>query len=298
MRVALLGLGAMGSRMAARLLAAGHDLAAWNRSPGAAGPLRAAGARVAPSPRAAAEGAEVVLAMLRDDPASEAVWTDPREGALGAMAPGAIAVECSTLSIDWTRRLAALAGARGVAFLDAPVLGSRPQAEDGALIFLVGGAAEIVERSAPILDALGRARHHLGGNGAGAAAKLAANALFAVQVAALAEALGLLRTAGVDAARVVTALAATPVFSGAAQGAARGMLSGSHAPQFPVELVLKDLGCVASGGAPAPMAAAAAGVMAAAAGRGWGGENLTVAARLYDASAQPAAVLDGRPGAG
>jgi len=298
MRIALLGLGAMGSRMAARLLAAGHELTVWNRAAAAAEPLRAAGARVASSPRDAADGAEIVLAMLRDDPASEAVWTDPAEGALGAMAPGALAVDCSTLTIGWVRRLAALAEARGVAFLDAPVLGSRPQAEDGALIFLLGGAAEATERAAPVLDALGKARHHLGGNGAGAAAKLAANALFAVQVAALAEALGLLRGAGVEMARAVTALAATPVFSPAAQGAARGMLAGSHAPQFPVDLVIKDLGCVAGSGAPAPMAAAAAQVMGAAAGRGWGGENLTVVARLYDGSARPAAILDARPGAG
>ena len=298
MRVALLGLGAMGSRMAARLVAAGHDLTVWNRDAAAAEPLRAAGARVAASPRAAADGAEIVLAMLRDDPASEAVWTDPAAGALGGMAPGALAVECSTLTIRWVRRLAALAEARGIAFLDAPVLGSRPQAEDAALIFLVGGAAAAVERAAPVLDALGRARHHLGGHGAGAAAKLAANALFAVQVAALAEALGLLREAGVETARAVAALAATPVFSAAAQGAARGMLSGSHAPQFPVALVLKDLSCVAGVGAPAPMAAAAAAVMVAAAERGWGGENLTVVARLYDGPAPPAAVLDARPGAG
>ena len=104
-KIAFLGLGAMGSRMAARLLAAGHAVTVWNRSAERTAPLVEQGAQAAATPADAAAGAEVVIAMLRDDSASEAVWCDPETGAAVGMAEGALAIECSTLTVDWTRRL-------------------------------------------------------------------------------------------------------------------------------------------------------------------------------------------------
>jgi 3-hydroxyisobutyrate dehydrogenase-like beta-hydroxyacid dehydrogenase len=278
-RIAFLGLGAMGSRMASRLVAQGAQVTVWNRSAGAAAPLVAAGARRAATPREAVTGAGLVLAMLRDDEASRTVWNN----ALAGVEPGALAIECSTLTIAWVRELAALAAARGVRFLDAPLAGSRPQAEAGALIFLAGGAADDLAAAEPVLRLMGGAVHHAGPSGAGAAVKLAVNALLGVQVAAVAELLGMLRASGAEAARAVEIIGATPVCSPAAKAAAGAMLSGAFAPLFPVELAEKDLGYLldASGGASLPVAAAVRGVMAQAIAQGLGADNITGIARLY-----------------
>jgi 3-hydroxyisobutyrate dehydrogenase len=193
MRIAVLGLGAMGSRMAARLLGAGHQVSVYNRSAGPAHDLVAAGAVAGKTPRAAAEGAEIVIAMVRDNEASRAIWCDEQDGALRGFGAGAIAIESSTLTPGWVRELGAEVQQAGARFLDAPVVGSRPQADAGQLIHLVGGDADIFDRAKGVLSALGGAAHHVGPVGAGARLKLAVNALFGVQVAALAELLALLK---------------------------------------------------------------------------------------------------------
>ncbi|HVM83088.1 MAG TPA: NAD(P)-dependent oxidoreductase, partial [Candidatus Binatia bacterium] len=182
-RIAFLGLGAMGSRMAAQLLSADHALVVWNRSPEKTDALRAAGAEGAASPRAAAEGADFVLAMVRDDQASREIWLDRETGALASIRRDAVAIECSTLGLQWVAELSVRCKAGGVAFLDAPLAGSRPQAEQRQLIFFVGGDPEVFARAEPILKAMGAAIHHAGLNGAGALTKLVANALFGIQVA-------------------------------------------------------------------------------------------------------------------
>ena len=136
-RVAVLGLGIIGSGIAQNLLGAGFPLAVYNRSRARAEQLGAMGARVAQTPRDAAGDADVVIAAVANDEASEAVWLG-EDGALLAAAPQATLVECSTLSTTWVGRLAA-AQARDVAFLDAPVLGSKEAARAGELRLLVGG---------------------------------------------------------------------------------------------------------------------------------------------------------------
>lgn len=284
-RLAVLGLGAMGARMAARLLAAGHAVTVWNRDPARAAPLVAAGAVLAPTPRAAAADAGIVLAMVRDDPASAAVWTDPATGALAGMATGAVAVDCSTLTPAHVRRMADVAAGRGVAFLDAPVAGSRPQAEAGQLVFMAGGAADDLARVEPVLRAMGAAVHHAGPVGAGATVKLAVNAMLAVQVAALAELLGFLRQGGVDPARAVEIVGATSVASPAAKAAAGAMLAGAFEPQFPIDLAAKDMGYViataGARGAPAPVATTVRDVLDGAVRQGLGPANLPALAGLY-----------------
>ena len=285
-KIAFLGLGAMGSRMAPRLIAAGHDLTVWNRSEGKTGALVELGAQAAETPRAAAMGADLVIAMLRDDGASASVWRDPETGALAGMIPGAVAIECSTITVGHARSLAKACETAGCAFLDAPLAGSRPQAEAGRLIFLVGGPAATLERARPALMAMGGAVHHLGDAGAGAAAKLMVNALFGVQLAAVAELIGFARRSGVDAARAVEALGETPVVSPAAKGAAQAMLARAFAPAFPIDLVSKDFGLVAQTaaeiGARLPVAEAAGAVYEQAAAQGFAADNITAVAQLYD----------------
>jgi 3-hydroxyisobutyrate dehydrogenase len=279
--IAFLGLGAMGSRMAGNLIAKGFSLTVWNRTPEAAAPLAERGARVAASPRAAAKGADIVFSMVRDDAASAAVWLDPEAGALSGIREGALAIECSTLSLAQTARVHAAGAARGVDVLDAPVAGSRPQADARQLIFLVGGEAEALEVAQPALEAMGAAIHHAGRAGAGMAVKLAVNELLAVQVAALAELTGFLARAGVAPDRGLAIIAETPVASPSLKGAAASMTAGAYAPMFPAALAEKDLAFLAASGADAPMAEAARAVMARAMAAGYGGDHLTGVARLY-----------------
>ena len=146
-RVAILGLGIMGGGMAGQLIAKGLDVTVWNRDPAKAAALGEAGARIATSPADAASGADFVVAMLANDDASRAVWLG-ENGALGAMRGAAIAIECSTLTVDWTAELAAAAAARGIGFVDAPVTGTKPQAASGTLRFFAGGEEETLARAA------------------------------------------------------------------------------------------------------------------------------------------------------
>lgn len=225
LNVALLGLGIMGGGMAGNLLKAGFPLAVYNRTRAKAAPLAAAGARVAETPRAAAEGADVVIAMVGDDAASRAIWLGA-DGALAGMPAGAVVVECSTLSLEWVRELAGLAGERGLAFLDSPVTGSKDAAAAGELRLLVGGDAAALERARPALEAISQRIFHFGPVGAGATVKLVNNLMGAVQVAVLGEGLLLAERAGLDMEQVVpfiiNAAPGSPIVKGkAARIAAR-----------------------------------------------------------------------------
>lgn len=286
-RIAFLGLGAMGRRMAMRLLKAGHDVTVWNRTPAACDVLIAAGAAPADTPAAAARGAEVVMAMLRDDPASRLVWLSAEDGALSAMADGAVAVECSTLTPGWVRALAADCARRGIAFSDSPVAGSLPQAEAGQLHFLSGGTDTVLDRIEPILRAMGAGLHRGGAAGAGTVLKLMVNAFYGVQVAVLAEIHGVLRQTDLDPEAAVETLAALPVTSPASAMAMKSMLSDTFPSAFPVHLVDKDFGYVVAAaaalGTPMPVAGAASGVFRQAVSRGFGADNITGVVQLYRA---------------
>ncbi|WP_281178270.1 NAD(P)-dependent oxidoreductase [Sphingomonas sanxanigenens] len=242
--VAVLGLGLMGSGMARRLLAAGFDVAVWNRSAAKTAPFADTPARVAGSPAEAAAGAAIVIAMLADDDVSRSVWAG-EGGALAAMAPGAIAIESSTLTGEWIAELAAAAAARGVDLLEAPVTGSRDQAATGALRFLVGGEAAVLERARPALAAMGSTIVHLGPVGSGAVVKLANNFLCGVQVACLAEAVALFERRGLDAEQAVSILTEGAPGSPLVKAVSRRMLDRAYDPHFLPLLMAKDLGYAA-----------------------------------------------------
>ncbi|MGY2374374.1 NAD(P)-dependent oxidoreductase [Pseudomonas sp. SDO524_S393] len=282
--IAVLGLGAMGSRMALNLLRAGHAVTVWNRSAKAAEELVAAGARQATTPREAASGASIVLSMVRDDAASRDVWLSPEHGAAAGMAPDSIAIESSTVSHEWILALGKALQVKGLALIDAPVSGSRPQAEAAQLVFLVGGAPAVVEAARTVLLAMGTSLHHVGPLGAGALVKLATNALLGVQVTTLAELFGMLGKQGVDLTKAFDAVAATSVSSVASQRSAASMAAGNFAPQFPVTLIEKDFGYVvsAAGGAQlAPTIEASRQVFGTAIEQGLGDLNMTGVVRLF-----------------
>ncbi len=195
--VALLGLGTMGHGMAANLLKAGFPLTVYNRTRAKAEALEAMGASVADTPAAAAEDAAVVIAMLADDDASREIWLGS-EGALAAMQPGSVLAECSTLSPWWVAELATKAGESALRMVEAPVTGSRPQAEAGQLLFLVGADESALAAIEPVLRVMSREILHLGPVGSGTQLKLINNFLCGVQVTSFAEALAWIERSGLN----------------------------------------------------------------------------------------------------
>lgn len=240
-KIAFLGLGAMGSRMAQNLIAAGHDVCVWNRSPKRAKPLVAAGAMSAPTPRQAVKGAEIAISMLTDDEASRSVWMGD-EGALGGLDPTALVVESSTVSPTYIAELAHAARNQGAVFIDAPVAGSRPQAAAGELIFMAGGHTQDVARFEPVALTMGKAVLHAGETGQGSVLKMLVNALLAVQTAAISELLAYSEVQGLDPQKALTLLTPTPVMSPATQISGQMILKGEHTPMFTIDLLVKDLG--------------------------------------------------------
>lgn len=227
-RIAFAGLGRMGQGMATRLLGAGHDLVVYNRTPERAAALIAAGAASAATPREAAQGADAVFAMLADDQASREVWLGP-SGVLAAdLAPGAFAVECSTLSHGWALELADAATARGLRYLDCPVTGLPDAAAAGRLTLLAGGEAADLEAARPLLAPLSAEVLHFGPAGAGTAYKLIVNLMGAVQIAGAAEGMAMAERAGLDLDQVARAIASGQAASPQVVRNSRRMADGGH----------------------------------------------------------------------
>lgn len=236
MNVAVVGLGAMGTRVAMRLLGAGHEVHVWNRSPHKAQPLVDRGAVAVSSPAEAAACSEALVTMVADSVALRAV-TSGAEGIAAGADPSLIVVEMSTVGPEATLELDAKLPA-GVGLIDAPVLGSIAEAESGSLTVLVGGPKMLVDRVRPLLDPLGR-MVHLGSLGSGAAAKLVANAALFGEVALLGETILLGRRLGLADAGIFETLADTPL---AAQAERRRpmIVSGEYPRRFALSLARKD----------------------------------------------------------
>jgi 3-hydroxyisobutyrate dehydrogenase len=282
--VAFIGLGAMGSRMASNLLKAGHVVTVCDLAADAVKRLADSGAKTAASAREAAQGNDFVVAMVRDDDISRKVWLDTTSGALAGMKPEAVAIECSTITPAWARELGESISMNGVAMLEAPVSGSTPQAQNGQLVFLVGGDAETLERAEPLLKGMGSGVQHAGPVGAGALAKLVTNTLMGVQLSTIAEMIGMLNREGVDPRRVLDAVAATPLWSPHLSNDVDSMLSGNFEPHFPIKLLVKDLNYTvktAGGDALVPTVSAVRAVFQKAMNEKLGDLNMTAVVKLF-----------------
>jgi 3-hydroxyisobutyrate dehydrogenase-like beta-hydroxyacid dehydrogenase len=235
--IAFLGLGQMGTPMAARLLEAGHDLTVWNRTGAKTEPLVAQGAAAAASPAEAVAGADAVITMLADPPALEQVlFAD--DGVVGALRPGQWLIDMSTVGPDTIHSVRQRLPGQNT-LVDAPVRGSVPEATAGRLIIFVGASPEAFAYVEPLLAPLGTP-HHVGGPGAGAAAKLVANLTLGVTITALGEALALGQSLGLDRATVLDVLAETPI--GATAKIKRPNIeAGTYPPAFKLRHALKDL---------------------------------------------------------
>jgi 3-hydroxyisobutyrate dehydrogenase len=205
-RVAFIGLGRMGHGMAGRYVDAGFQVALWNRSRAKADDLIARGARWATAPGDAAVDADAVVTMVADDEVSRSVWLG-KDGAAGAMKPGALAIECSTVSyrhaLDMSREL----GARGLTYIDCPVTGLPDTAASGELTLLVGADPADLEKARPFLTPISSTVRHFGQIGSGTVYKLINNLLGAIQIAGLAEGLAIAEQAGLDMKLVLEAVA-------------------------------------------------------------------------------------------
>jgi 3-hydroxyisobutyrate dehydrogenase-like beta-hydroxyacid dehydrogenase len=268
--VGFIGLGGMGSRMARRLLEAGHEVVVWNRTPERAAELVELGATQAESPSDAARRADVVITMLSDPAALWAVVEGPSGIAAGADESLTV-IEMSTVGPAAVARLASLLP-EGTGFLDAPVLGSLSEAESGKLKIFVGGRESLMNRWTPLLSALGDPMH-VGPLGAGAAAKLVANTTLFGVLATLGEALALGQGLGLSPDTTFDVLATTPLAAQAERRRA-AVESGEYPRRFALSLGVKDLDLIveaaAAAGVDLRVAAAARAWLAEAEAAGWG----------------------------
>jgi 3-hydroxyisobutyrate dehydrogenase-like beta-hydroxyacid dehydrogenase len=243
--IGFVGLGTMGHGMAHRLLSCGRSLQVYNRTPQRADDLRQAGARVCPTPRAAALGAHVVFISVADAVALRSVSDGP-DGVLSAVRPDAIVVNMSTVAPEDVRDLARKAARRGVRTLDAGVLGNGAQACQGALRAYVGGDAAVLAACRPWLDDLAKEVVHVGPLGAGMQLKLALNLVMGLEMQAMAEAVAFADSLGLDRARVLDAIAGGGFGSPVMKFKARRMAAKAYGdPDFRLALMAKDLGLVA-----------------------------------------------------
>jgi len=239
--VAVLGTGIMGAAMARNLLWVGMEVRAWNRTREKAEPLAEDGAKVTDTPAEAAEGADFLITMLSDAGAvEEAVGGN----VLPALAEDGVWLQMSTVGTEWSDRLEKLAAERGVAYVDAPVLGTKQPAEQGALIVLASGPEEVRERSQPVFDAVGSKTLWLGPAGAGSRLKLVVNNWIVGLIGVLAETTALAEATGVDPARFLEVIEGGPLGLPYAQIKGKMMIEEEFSTSFSLRLARKDAALV------------------------------------------------------
>ena len=278
MNVGFIGLGIMGSRMAANLLKAGHDLTVHNRTKEKAEELLERGATWAASPAAVVQEVDILITMLAHPEAVEETALGD-EGFLVTMREGQLWVDSSTLNPSFSKRMAKEANARGIRFLDAPVSGTKAPAESGDLTFFVGGSEEDVSRAQPLFEAMGKATKHVGDNGMGTSLKVVVNHMLATSMAAFAEGVAFGEGLGLSQEVLFDTLIGGPLVP-AFMGAKREKLeAGDYTPDFPLKWMQKDMQMVATAaydaGVPMPLANLTKELYQAAVRRGHGDEDFS-----------------------
>ena len=245
MKIGIAGIGRMGAAIGLRLMEVGHELTVWNRSAAKAKPLAEAGAKVVAAPKALADGVEVIITILTDDAAIDAVYAGP-SGLLAGSVKGKLVIEMSTVRPETEIALAEKVRGKGAAFVECPVGGSIGPARQGKLIGLMGAEPADAERARPILEQLCRRLEHVGPVGAGATMKFAINLPLMIYWQALGEAVALCRPLGLDSARLKDLFADTSGGTNAVKNrgpAIAAMLAGKDpgAVGFDIDSGRKDL---------------------------------------------------------
>ena len=259
-KIAYLGMGTMGSGMAANLTKAGHEVSAWNRTPKTSPVLQDAELRVTTDLATALEGAEVVMYCLSDDAAVDDLVFGSHN-LLEHVPAGAVIIDLSTIDPETSNRERAAFEAKGHAFLDAPVFGTKGEAEGAGLWIVVGGPKDVFDSVLPLFQAISETVHYMGEGGKGTSMKLVGNLLVASQLQALGEALTLAKKAGLNLADVQEVLDVadfrTPIYN----GVGRGAQAGDYTVNFALKLMLKDAKLIQDFagrlGSPVPTAATA-----------------------------------------
>ena len=276
-RIGFLGLGIMGSRMAANLARAGFPLSVWTHTAGKAARWASEhGATACATPAEVARRSDVLVSMVVDGEQVAQILLG-EDGAVHGAHAGMLCVDCSTIAPSDTRRIGAELLEREVRMLDAPVTGSSPRAQDGTLTIMVGGATEDLARARPLLETMGRLIVHVGELGQGEMLKLINNALGAANAAALAEALLLARATGVNLDAFVEVTMAGSGASAQLQMKSKPMREHDYTTLFKTAHLLKDvrlcLDEAQAAGVPFPSAAHARSLLVATVGRGHGEED-------------------------
>lgn len=284
-KIAFIGLGTMGKPMAANLLNKGFTVTVYNRSAEKALELAELGADVASTPAVAAKGADVVITMLSNDAAVlDAVLG--HNGVIQEITAGQTVIDCSTVSPETSLRIHAALAERSVEFLDAPVTGSKPQAEAGILAFMVGGSQAVTESMRPVFEAMGSRVIYLGPSGSGAYAKLANNTMVAINALSLIEGLSIITKAGIDAEQFLQIVSSGGANSRIAEMKSGKILSRDFSNQFSLQLMLKDLLLANQVSShfqlPSPMLKAATGVFQMGLSKGLGEEDLSAIVQCYE----------------
>ena len=238
--VALLGTGTMGAGMARNIAAAGIPLRVWNRTREKAEPLAEVGARVADSPADAVRGADIVITMLFDVDSVESALAEARDG----LAPGTILLQQSTVGVEGTDRLLALADELGLVYVDAPVLGTKKPAEEGALVVLASGPEDARSAVEPVLDAIGSRTVWVGEAGQSTRLKLVANSWVLTVVEGIAEALTLAKALGIEPQQFLDVVKGGAMDAPYVQLKGKAMLEGDFTPAFGLDGAAKDAGLI------------------------------------------------------
>jgi 3-hydroxyisobutyrate dehydrogenase-like beta-hydroxyacid dehydrogenase len=282
-KVGFIGLGIMGEPMCRNVLAGGHDVVVYNRTPAKMAPLTSAGARAASSLAELVRRSEFVITMVSDPAAVRDVVT-ARGGLLSALSPGMTYIDMTTVSPETSREIAVLVRGTGASFLEAPVLGSRRPAAEGTLVILTGGNAEVSRRSEPLLRTMGRKVVYMGDTGMAAHMKLIINQIMGALLCVFAEAALTGMAAGLPAEKVLEVIEDSVVASPAIRAKGPDMLGERvFTPHFPLKHAHKDMRLAVEAGrkagVPTPVTEAAFGLFAAALSGGFGDRDVSAVLR-------------------
>ena len=283
--IGFIGLGIMGQPMALNLIRNGFEVSAWNRTRSKADAVEKAGGRIASTPAEAVREADVVMMIVSDSAAVQEVVAG-KGGILEALRPGMIVVDCSTISPEVSRKLAAQAASRGASWLDAPVTGSKHGAEKGDLTFMIGGDQEALERVMPVLKALGKKHIYCGAQSLGLSAKLVQNAIQSTMVEIFSEGFVMAVKAGVKPQTMMEIIQSSLARSALIDFKAPFVFKGDFTPYFPLKLMHKDLGLTMEAAyalnVPMPIAAAVKEVYGAVRAKGKGDLDYAAVITLFE----------------
>lgn len=239
-KIALLGAGVMATPIGFNLLKKGYALTVWNRSLEKCNPLVEAGARLAKSPKEAVANAEIVFSILKDDIASQQVWSGPY-GTSEAIDAGTTVIELSTITPDWSKRLSEVAKDRGARYIEAPMAGGPKAAADALLILLVAGEKDDIAEVDSAFAAISRERIHVGDIGSATTLKLVRNLFLAVQVVGIAEILALASKSDLNMDVVVASILKGPTASPVVAAIIEDMVADREGSDFTIDLLRKDV---------------------------------------------------------